>query len=207
MLNLPAPYPLTWPEGRRRTPPGRRVRATYTVRGYAEAMSSLETEIARWQRRERTTRITDWQLTATHSGRGRPDTSGDPGASLWFVLGGQDISAAAELRVLACDRFVELPHNIRGLGLTMERLRLVDEVGAYSIVQATEGARLLPAPERAIDWRQVLGLVAGDWPIRVVEDLYRSQAREAGEGSARLTELNLAIAAARKELKPQGPIE
>lgn len=199
-INLPAPYPLTWPEGRPRTPPARRVKGTYTVRGYVEALSSLEVEIARWQRRERTARITDWQLTATHAGRGSLDHV-DPGASLWFILGGRDITAASELRVLACDRFVDLAHNIRGLGLTMERLRLVDEVGAYTIVQATEGARMLPPPEPPIDWRTELGIAPGERDLYLIDQIYKMRAKRAGEGSPLLKTLNLAIEAARKELK------
>jgi hypothetical protein len=209
MIELPPPYPLTWPNNKPRTPPGRRVKGSYIDRGYAEAMATLEGEIARWQRRERTTRITDWQITATHVGRNQP--ASDPGASLWFILGGQDITQGASLRVLACDKFTKLPQNMRALSLTMERLRLVDEIGAYSLIAAVEGARALPPPSGSTSpalagvaaaepsWREVLGVAAGA-PLAVAQAAYRALAKDAGEGSAKLKELNVAIAAARQEL-------
>jgi hypothetical protein len=198
-LHLPAPYPLAWPEGRQRT--ARRVTGTYSVRGYAEAMSSLEREIGRWSGTMRDARITDWQLTSTHVGRARASTSdGDPGAALWFVLGGKTITAGANLMVIACDKFADLPHNIRALELTMSRLRLVDEIGAYSLVQAVEGARALPPPDPVVDWRAELGLAPGPHNLQDVQDVYRIRARRAGEGSPLLKTLNLAIDAARKEL-------
>lgn len=204
-LDLPAPYPLTWPDNKPRTLAHRRTAGTYSVHGYAEAMAGLEREVSRWQGRDRPERITDWQLTATHSGRGRPDNV-DPGASLWFVLGGKQITADASLMVLACDKFKTLPHNVRALGLTMERLRLVADIGAYSLMQAVEGARALPPPDRVIDWRAIFGLSGhSPWSLEVVQQIYRGLAREAGEGSARLVDLNAAIEAARKELKPRPP--
>lgn len=109
------------------------------------------------------------------------------------------------MMVLACDKFDKLPGNMRALGLTMERLRLVADIGAYSLVQTVEGARALPPPERVIDWRMAFGMLSHATPsLRVVEGIWRTMAAEAGEGSPRLVELNLAIEAARQELKAAG---
>lgn len=199
-LNLPPPYPLAWPEGRPRTPDQKRVKGSYTAHTYTAAAMTVEREIVRWQQVGRRERIVDWQLTALHMGRTRTDNI-EPGASLWFVLGGEKITAGANLMVLACDRYTELPQNVRALSLTMERLRLVAEVGAYSLVAAVEGARALPPPERKIDWRATFGLAAGaPVSLRTVQAVYRAMAIEAGEGSDQLITLNAAIEAARKEL-------
>lgn len=204
-LHLPAPYPLAWPQGRARTPAGHRRAGCYAVHAYEVAAGTLEREIERWSSLRRETRITEWQLTASHAGRRSTTSKGkadDPGASLWFVLGGQAITAGRNLMVMACDKFDALPQNVRALELTMSRLRLVDDIGAYSLVQAVEGARALPAPERVIDWRATFGLVGqSPWSIEVVDQIYRGLAREAGEGNPRLVDLNLAIEAARRELK------
>jgi hypothetical protein len=193
---LPAPYPLSWPSGRARTPAERREKGRYSLRLYSQAMATLETEVARWQRIKRNARIVDWQLTSQHVGR--TQTPGDPGAALWFTLAGKDVTGGQSLMVLACDRFEELPQNVRALSLTMERLRLVDEIGAYSLVAAVEGAKALPPPLGP--WHDILG-VAETAPLVVVEAAYRALAREAGEGSPRLRDLNDAIARARAALR------
>ncbi len=195
---IPPPYPLAWPPGRARTAPDRRERGRYTLRGFADAMGTVEKEVARWQKMSRNARIVDWQLTSYQAGRAQIHT--DPGAAMWFTLAGNDVTGGASLMVLACDRFLELPQNVRALSLTMERLRLVDEIGAYSIVAAVEGAKALPPPQSDRAWRDVLG-IGTNAPLLVAEAAYRTLAKAAGEGSPQLVELNLAIEAARRELR------
>lgn len=194
---VPAPYPLSWPPGRPRTAASERKKGSYSLRTLLQAMGTLEAEVARWRRLGRNGRLIDWELTTNHIGRTRDPE--DPGAALWFTLGGKTITTGASLMVLACDRFVELPQNVRALSLTMERLRHVDEVGAYSLVAAVEGARALPPPERPIDWRGILGLGATA-TIDIANASYRALAKQVGEGSSHLRDLNAAIEAARKEL-------
>jgi hypothetical protein len=194
---LPAPYPLAWPPGRARTPADRREKGRYSLRLFSQAMATIEAEVTRWQRVKRNARIVDWQLSSWHVGRAQAHA--DPGAALWFTLAGKDVTGDTALMVLACDRFEELPQNVRALSLTMERLRLVDEIGAYSLVAAVEGARALPPPERPFDWRKVLDIETRS--LAAAEAVYRALAREAGEGSDKLRDLNLAIDAARRELR------
>ena len=67
---------------------------------------------------------------------------------------------------------------------------------------AAEGARLaLPPPEKPIDWRTELGLAADCNDLDVAETVWKRKALRAGEGSPDLKGLNLAIAAARSELR------
>ena len=202
-LTLPAPYPLAWPPDRPRIPSRERQPDRYEAKTVTAAMASAEMEVKRWRAPTRSARIINWELSSDYLGRAQPPD--DPGAALWFTLGGKDITGGASLMVLACDRFHRLPQNIRALSLTMERLRLVDEVGAYSLIAAVEGARALPPPGAAVavpdrPWREVLG-IAGEAPLLIAEAAYRALARKAGEGSPKLTELNLAIEAARRELR------
>src|SRR5262245_49501482 len=124
-LPLLTPYPLHWPAGRARTPEHRRERPRYEVRSVSVAIAGIEREVARWAS-PTSRRITAWELTTNISGRrNKPD---DPGAAFWFTLAGDDLTADAALMVLACDRFQLVEQNIRAVSLTMERLRLVDEI-------------------------------------------------------------------------------
>jgi hypothetical protein len=195
---LPAPYPLTWPPAKPRTHAVKRMPVRYKGFNLDEAHRSLETEVARWQRLGRDERIVNWELSTNHVGRPTRELA-DPGAALWFTLAGAQITGFASLMVLACDRFRDLPQNIRALSLTMERLRLVADVGAYSLVAAVEGARALPPPKQPLDWRGVLGL-GSSATLTGANAVYRAMAKDAGEGSDRLKQLNAAIEAARKEL-------
>lgn len=196
--HIPAPYPLAWPPHRARTPAHNREGKRYEVAGLVEAIGTVDREVERWRKRGAGgERIVNYEITTNHIGRGAAPA--DPGAALWFTIAGGPITGPAELRVLACDKFRDLPQNVRALSLTMERLRHVAEVGAYTLIAAVEGAKMLPPPERPIDWRAVLGL--GETATLIAANAtYRALALEAGEGSDRLKELNAAIAAARKEL-------
>lgn len=200
LRHVPAPYPLAWPPAKDRTPSHRRAPDRYEVKTFAQAIGGLETEVNRWGRTA--ARIVNWEVTTNISGRAltNPD---DPGASFWFELATGDATLGAELCVLACDRFQRVPQNIRAISLTLERLRLVDELGSYSLVAAVSGAKALPPPaSQAPDqpWHVVLA-VSPDAPLGVAEAAYRALAKSAGDGSPRLIALNAAIAAAREALR------
>lgn len=196
-LVLPPPYPLAWPKDRPRTAAAHRQKARYSLATFAQAVATIEAEVPRWQRLSRNARLVDYQLTSDSLGRMREVE--DPGAAIWFVLGGRDITAESKLVVLSCDRFLELPQNVRALSLTMERLRLVDEIGAYSIVAAVEGAKMLAPPDKP--WHEVLGIAKGS-SLTVADAVYRALAKEAAGDERRLVDLNRAIEAARLELNP-----
>lgn len=208
VMELPQPYPLAWPAGRPRTPPKEREPDRYQAKTVSGAVTLLDVEIKRWRAPERAARIVMHELTSDPAPRGRDDPA-DPGAALWFTLGGKDITARAGLMVLACDKFRRLAQNIRAIGLTMERLRLVDEIGAYSLVAAVEGARALPPPagwkgsadQDSQPWHLTLQVMPGA-SLAIAEAAYRALARTAADDAA-LVRLNLAIEAARAELRTQ----
>src|SRR5262249_18138937 len=100
--------------------------------------------------------------------------------------------------------FAKVWQNVRAIGLTLERLRLVDELGSYSLVAAVSGAKALPPPGASPEagdrpWHLVLQ-VSPTCALYVAEASYRALAKAAGEGSPRLVELNAAIATAREVL-------
>jgi hypothetical protein len=194
---LPPPYPLLWPEGRGRVPSHRREKGRYSLATVAQAMNYLDAETNRWRSYKRAdglARLTGWELTANYSGRGRdPD---DPGAALWFTLSTGDATIGQSLMVLACDKFDRLPQNIRAISLTMERLRLVDEIGAYSLINAVEGAKALPPPSPARPWHEVLG-VREDASLPVVTAAFRALIKESASDQVTM-ELKAALDAARE---------
>lgn len=207
LVELPQPYPLCWPAERPRAPKERREPDRYQAKSVIGAVTLLDVEIKRWRAPERPARIIAHELTSDPAPRGREDPS-DPGAALWFTLGGKEITGRAGLMVLACDKFRRLAQNIRAIGLTMERLRLVDEIGAYSLVAAVEGARALPPPAGwgapgGRHWREELQVMTNA-SLAVAEAAYRALARGAAgppPNEPLLVRLNLAIEAARAELR------
>lgn len=133
--------------------------------------------------------------------------SPDPGAAVWWNAKAKN-GGAAELRVIACDTYDKAEVNLYAIGLTLNRIRLIERYGAYTLEQAMEGARpALPPPAGAseIDWRKVLGDVppgvTGDDALAIVNARYRRQAAEAGTDENELRRLNLAVEKARAEMK------
>jgi hypothetical protein len=97
--NLPPPFPLSWPEGKQRTPPLRREKGRYNNTSVQHALGSLDNEMMRW-RSHTGARVTAYELTASFSGRGRdPD---DPGAALWFLMAEGDATIGQQLMTIAC---------------------------------------------------------------------------------------------------------
>ena len=93
---LPAPYPLAWPAGRPRTAPARRQANRYQVKTVHASVTYLEKEVFRWRAPERRARIVAHELTSDPAPRGREDPA-DPGAALWFTLGGRTSRAGATM--------------------------------------------------------------------------------------------------------------
>jgi hypothetical protein len=191
---LPPPFPLLWPDGRERTPAHRREKGRYANINIAQAMGALDREMLRW-RRDAGPRVTGYELTAMHAGRGRDPE--DPGAALWFLMAEGDSTLSQQLMSIVCDRFTVLAQNIRAIELTMQRLRLVDEIGAYSLMQAVEGARALPPPSPGKPWFEVLG-VQPTASLQVATAVFRELVKAATGNDARVMELQAAIKAARE---------
>lgn len=178
---------LTWPDNKPRA--AQRVGGPFKNREAASETRGVETELERWGIRQFIVSRDNQRIYA-----------GDPAATVWWI------SRLGELRVLACDKYAKLADNLHAIRLTLEAMRALERWGAYTAEQAAEGARLaLPPPEGAApNWRKLLGHVSGlpnDKQLVLVEHTYRSMSREAAGDEATQRELNLAIEAARKELK------
>ena len=158
-------HPLSWPSHQSRTRAGDRQTAPFYI-APAQAVPYLEVEVERWH-------VADFRLTV-----GDGD---DPAAALWFRYPAN----TAHPKVFACDLFREDWANVRAIGLTLERLRRLQEFGTYTMEQAIAGAMALPAPRNGADHQGASGRstarrlfleaqarfeCALDWSARAVND-------------------------------------
>lgn len=177
-------YPLCWPDSQERA--AARIASPFKAT-MATALQQIENEMRLW-------RAIDHVISKAPAYRRGPV---DPGVALWWSPPIKK-PGAAELRVLACDRYQLAEANLRAIGLTLEALRGCDRWGAYTREQAIEGARLaLPAPAAARPWWHVIA-VSESSPLVVIEAAYRALAKERAGDREAMIELNLAIEAARE---------
>ena len=106
----------------------------------------------------------------------------------------------------ACDRWLKVEDNMLATAKTIEALRGIDRWGTGSMVeQAFTGFQAIEPP-KGTHWRDVLlSGQRGDATLAMAEVAYRSLAikyhPDRGGSAEKMTELNEAIAAARKELR------
>lgn len=190
-------YPLQWPDGWARTSPGARSENRRFSTTFIKARSQLFSELDRLGASNAV--VSSW-LPLRNDGLPRTDAArariADPGVAVYFTYRGKQM-------VMARDVYHNVHDNLRSIGLAIEHLRGLDRHGGATMIErAFEGFAALPAPGAKGDWRAVLG------PARTLaeaESSYREKAKarhpDAPGGSHdKMTELNVAIAAARKEL-------
>jgi hypothetical protein len=188
-------FPLCWPQGKERTNGHDLIgnRRGWTT-DFRTNMIKLENELARWE-------IHNWILSSGLRPHARATANLDePGAALWYLAP----SAATDgwvLSVLACDRFDRLALNVMAISLTLTRMRLIAEYGAYTAEQAMAGAAYVALPAPARDWHEVLK-VGADTPLAVAEAAYHALAKTAhpdkGGSVQAMNVLNEAIEEARR---------
>lgn len=216
-------YPLSWPNGWRRTAPASRQRArfakgTTTVQHWTDGTGAARQNVHRGSKElsvaDATRRLivelgrlgvrdydfilsTNVQLRLDGLPYSNQKDPADPGAAVYFKLKGQP-------RALACDRWLRVADNIAAIAAHVEAIRAVDRYGVGTLDQAFAGyAALPPAAE---DWRSVFGLNGGA-TIERVEQVYREMALTAhpdrGGDPAVMSRLNVTRDAARVELQVQ----
>jgi hypothetical protein len=97
----------------------------------------------------------------------------DRGVAVYFIWRGQQ-------RVIACDKWVKVDHNMQALAKTIEAMRGLDRWGATDILErAFEGMKALPAPGQASGkpWWEVLNCPSGSSP-GVIDYFYKERAKE-----------------------------
>lgn len=194
-------YPLAWPVGWKRTPHYQRKIADYKV-SKAQARDELMQSLRRLGARDivLSSGITARQQNGLPlADYAEPD---DPGVAVYWTQKGQP-------RVMACDHWRKVHHNVRAIGLAIEGLRAIERSGASQILErAFAGFAALPAEAGSNGephWRDVF-CVSADAVLNraVIEELYRGLARHAhpdvGGDAERMVALNRAREQALREI-------
>jgi hypothetical protein len=184
---------LTWPENKPRA--GGRVGSPFRTE-VDKAEREIKYELERWGARDYIISRNRTRIFA-----------GDPAAAVWWL------DRKRQLKVIGCDKYVKPADNLHAIYLTLDAMRALDRWGAYTIEQASEGAKVAmlppPAGSEQLSWRIVLGDVpinlTPDDRLAILEKRYRNKASEAGhDNEPVLRRLIAAIEAARQELKGNG---
>lgn len=175
-------YPLQWPQGRPRKAPGARKNATFgTVAkdpqyswktrkslSVADARSRLQSEIEMLRTRS-VVLSTNVELRLDGQPRsGQPEPT-DPGAALYFDLGGKP-------HALACDTYTRVADNIAALAAHIEATRKIERLGVATAAEMFAGFQALPAPG-STPWWSVLQVEASATPEQI-EAAFKRLARE-----------------------------
>lgn len=184
-------YPLTWPEGWKRTPPHARKSAQF---GKGERRQSGE---ASWiskraltindgvhrVRRELKTfgvlegdAIISTNLKTRLDGFPRSDQRepDDPGVAVYWQRPGEKGT-----KVMAIDRYDRVADNLAAIAATLEAMRAIERHGGALILErAFTGFTALPAPGQTTTtgvrhWREVLGIPEGEQRLTAAEEAYR----------------------------------
>lgn len=125
----------------------------------------------------------------------------------------QDVGAAvywssrgSEPRVMAIDQYTTVEDNLAAIAATLDAMRAIERHGGAQILdRAFTGFAALPAPMTKRHWRDVLSIGADIYDMTVVKYQYRRFAREVhpdrGGSDTAMSELNVALAEAERELK------
>lgn len=207
-------YPLSWPEGWKRT--ASRVRAqfgkTETQSGQqgqsiyagkkrlsvADAVQRLVAELARMG-------VPDWNVIISTNiplrldGMPRSDREpADPGAAVYWKKKDKDL-----MRCMAIDRYDRVADNLAALAATLEAMRAIERHGGAEILnRAFLGFAALPQ-QASQPWREVLG-IEGTATLELVESRFRALVKvhhpDVGGKEEDFLKLQQAREAARMEL-------
>lgn len=127
----------------------------------------------------------------------------DPGVAVYWT------TRKGEPRVMACDHWRLVHHNVRAIGLAIEALRALERSGASQILdRAFAGFAALPAqagPDGTPPWRDILGLPDAAVTRAQIETAYRERLRtehpDVGGTHESMVALNRARAQAYAEVR------
>ena len=125
-------YPLVWPHGVDQHAKKERKQARFIIRPQ-RALLELHEELKRWC-------VEEYVLSMNVFPEEIESLANDPAVALWFSPSSQNQSYV----VFPCDAFLYPWQNIRAVGLTLHRLRRIEEFGSFGRKQAIQGAVALP---------------------------------------------------------------
>ena len=192
-------WPLCWPSGWKRA--ARRERARFGAHTVYKAIQEVYHQVELLGvARGRVILSTNLALRLDgipYSGQRAPQ---DPGAAVYFEL------RRGAPRVLACDRWDRVEHNLWALARHVDAMRAMERWGVGSLEQAFAGFVGLPERAGQRAWWQTLGLDGpGGHTLERVQAAYRARARVLhpdlpGGSTEAMAELNEAREVALREI-------
>jgi hypothetical protein len=214
-------YPLSWPQGWKRTPPHQRQRARFKRsetkyqassvpggQGYSYRQTSALTVSSALERRllpelRRLGVMREHVIVSTnvptrldglpYSNAKEPD---DPGVAVYFRMSGKP-------RVLACDTWDRVADNIAAVAGHIEAIRAIDRYGVGTIEQAFAGYQALPT--QASPWWTILEFDQRPSTWAMVEERHRELTKkhhpDRGGRSDTMAKINAARDAAKIDLQ------
>ena len=209
-------FPLSWPDGWKRTASGSRTRADFgriqkgsNQQGqsmYAgKKRLSVADAVARLVGELRRMGIPDWNVIVSTNvplrldGMPRSDNEpSDPGAAVYWKK-----SDKQQMRCMAIDRYTRVADNLAAIAATLEAMRAIERHGGGTILErAFLGFAALPE-KASQNWREVLG-ISGNANLQLIEDRFRALAQvhhpDKGGDRNKFEEIVTARDAARMEL-------
>jgi len=207
---IPA-YPLQWPEGWPRTPWGQQRYSNFgskkgaatrvTDITVAEAVHRVLGELGRMGVDRRDIVIsTNLALRQDGLPLSRQAAVRDAGAAVYWQ------TRKGDRRVMAIDQYWKVEENLAAIAATLDAMRAIERHGGARVLErAFTGFTALPAPTTARTWREVLGFGASTPSRDELRRRFRSLAAvhhpdRNGGSDAAMSELNVALAEAEKEI-------
>jgi hypothetical protein len=211
---IPA-YPLQWPVGWPRTPVSQQRHGKFHTmkrelgRAYnsqaeitiAEATKRVLAELGRMGTdRQDVVISTNLALRLDGLPRSGQAAPRDAGAAVYWQ------TRKGERRVMAIDQYYKVEENLAAIAATLDAMRAIERHGGAQILdRAFTGFTALPAPSTKKPWREVM-IFGESTPTREqLRQRYRELARtrhpdRAGGSDTAMSELNVAVAEAEKEI-------
>lgn len=152
-------YPLTWPDGQKRTIPYNRMPSRFEM-SFGRSRDLLIDELARLSAIDV---ILSTNIPLRRDGLPYADARepNDPGVAVYFNRWPERLRNLKDKvpYVIACDHYQDVRSNVRAIGATVEALRTIERHGSSAMLeQAFRGFAALPAPIAADPpWWEVLG--------------------------------------------------
>lgn len=143
-------YPLTWPDGRKRTPLRDRHHNNSWKQGTQRYRQHLLEQLEK-MRVERVIISTNKPLRLDGHFRADSPEPQDGGVAIYFDYKKKPMC-------LACDKYFTVEDNIHAIGLTLEAIRSIERNGSTDLMeQAFKGFTALPE-QSSESWREILDL-------------------------------------------------
>jgi hypothetical protein len=197
-------YPLSWPDGWKRTPWNQRKRATFTrygdrltiQAGLQRVLQQLEMMSIRRDDIIISTNVPTRLDGLPRSDQRKPD---DPGVAAYWRK-----SQNAPMQCMAIDIYDEVADNLGAVAASLSALRAIERHGGAQVQERSfRGFAALPERTGNRPWREVLD-VAGNVTQESLEGQYRRLARvrhpDFGGSDEGMAELNVARAEALREI-------